>query len=146
MMVHAHSVATVAKVKSDGGIQTKKPVRSGGTSSRGMGTSKDANLPSLSNFDAFTNIVVSPGQTINLTSSADWTGADHVAIGISCPPSTSLQKVQLLVTWGMSLAPFYTSTSVIQGSNLLFSNMGGAVVSAFGNHACHRSLCDRPET
>ena len=97
-------------------------------------TPKDANNPSLSAFDAFTTIVLPPGQTINLTSVIDWTGADHVSIAIECPTSTSLQRVQLFVTWGIALAPFYTTTDVILGSNLLFSNMGGATVPAYGNN------------
>lgn len=96
-------------------------------------TPKDANTPSLSAFDAFTNIVLPAGQVTNFTSAIDWTGADHVSIAIECPPSTSLQKVQILVTWAMPLAPFYTTTDVILGSNLLFANMGGAIVPAYGN-------------
>ena len=94
----------------------------------------DANLPSLSAFNAFTNLVIPPGQAIPFTSGIDWTGADRASIAIECPPSTSLQKVQIVLQWALpAVAPNYTATDVILGSNLLLPNQGGAVVPVYGN-------------
>lgn len=92
------------------------------------------NLPSLSGFEAFTNLVVQPGQYAVLTSTLDWTGAVQASVAIECPASTSLQNVQIAVEWAMpAYAGFWTATSVIAGNTLLLPNMGGAVVPAFGN-------------
>jgi hypothetical protein len=98
---------------------------------------KDAagNTNSLSAFDAFSNVVVQPGQSVALTSTADWTGADHVSIAIECPTTTSLQNTAIAIQWAVPLsnAPYYTATDVIFGKNLLLANMGGAVVASYGN-------------
>jgi hypothetical protein len=83
--------------------------------------------------DAFSNIVVQPGQSLPLVSAVDWTGADHVSIAIECPSSTSLQNVNIAVLWSMPVASNYTATDVISGKNLLVPNMGGAVVPVYGN-------------
>jgi hypothetical protein len=91
------------------------------------------NTNSLSVFDAFSNIVVQPGQTLPLVSAVDWTGADHVSIAIECPTSTSLQNVGIAVLWSMPVASNYTATDLISGKNFLVPNMGGAVVPAYGN-------------
>jgi hypothetical protein len=93
------------------------------------------NTNSLSAFEAFSNIVVPAGQSMSLTSLTDWTGADRVSIAISCPTSTSLQNAGIAVQWGVPLsnAPYYTTADLIQGKNLHYSNMGGAVVPAYGN-------------
>jgi hypothetical protein len=100
-------------------------------------TAKDTNAPSLSNFDAFSNIVVAPGQAATLTSTLDWTGADHVSIAIHCPAGTNLTSTVLAVQWAIpalaSTAPYYTATDAILGQNLLLPNMGGGTVPVYGN-------------
>ena len=101
-------------------------------------TSHDAtssNMPSLTAFESFSNVAVQPGPTSQLTSSTDWTGADHVSVAISCPASTSLQNTVIVIGWAIPLpnAPNYTATDAIIGKNLLLPNMGGAVVPSYGN-------------
>ncbi len=93
-----------------------------------------SNVESLSNFEVFTGLTIAPGQTLTLLGSLDWTGASTASIAIECPASTSLQDTAILVYWQMpSFTNTYTATSGLLGSDFLFSNMGGAVVSVFGN-------------
>src|ERR1700676_4689935 len=75
-------------------------------------TARDAtaNLPSLSAFDGFTNLVVQPGQLSVLTSIIDWTGADHISVAIECPSSTSLTNSAIVIQWGLpAVAPNYVT-------------------------------------
>jgi hypothetical protein len=91
------------------------------------------NLPSLSAFDVYKNISLLPGQGLGFQALTDFTGADKVAIAIKCPPTTNLKNVAIVVSWGMPIADWLSTTDVILGSNFLFPNSGGAVVPAYGN-------------
>ena len=92
-----------------------------------------ANTDSLSVFQIFGPLTIAPGQTINLFSTADWTGASSVAIAIECPASTSLVNSAISVYWQLpAFTNTYTFTSAVLGSDFLFTNVGGAVVPVFG--------------
>ena len=90
-------------------------------------------LSSVTVYEAFTGLVIPGGQNLNLTSAQDWTGADHVSIAIECPGSTNLKNIALVVYWAIPIVNFYTLTDIIEGSNFLFTNQGGAVVPTYGN-------------
>ena len=117
---------------------TSQPLFDGGNAQRASRTLKlkrdDVNINSLSAFEIFTGLSLTPGQTVTLFSSLDWTGAANASIAIACPTSTSLQNVQVVVYWQMpALSSTYTATNVLLGSNFAFKNMGGGVVPVFGN-------------
>jgi hypothetical protein len=89
---------------------------------------------SLTQVEAFGRFSIAAGKSLIVDSTSDWTGADKVSIGFSCPSSTSLKTFQVIVWWtvNLSLAQLYTASDVIFGSDFVFQNTGGGVTPAFG--------------
>lgn len=73
------------------------------------------------------------GGVLNLTSTGDYTGADHIAIAIECPAGANLQGAGITVWWGSSLASHLTLTDVVSGASFLLKNMGGSTVPVYGS-------------
>jgi hypothetical protein len=67
-----------------------------------------------------------------LTSTSDYTGAEHVSVAIECPTGNSLQNVSITVWWGNSLALYLSATDVISSGSFAYRNVGGAVVPVYG--------------
>lgn len=111
-------------------LKIEKPAPQRGQSARRIG--HDVNLPSLTNLESLTNFTVPPSGHMVFTGVLDYTGADQAHIAIECPPPNSLTNVALVVYWGNPQVSYLTATTVILGSNLLYKNMGGATVAAYG--------------
>jgi hypothetical protein len=91
------------------------------------------NTTSLTLFEASGSFTIAPNSFYRFNSTADYTGADTVAVAVECPTGTSLKNILITTSWGNSLATFLTLTDAIVGSDFVLSNMGGGVVSVFGS-------------
>ena len=89
--------------------------------------------PSSAISDTWLNFTVPPGTFYKLTSTTDYTGADHISVAIECPSGNSLQTVSITVWWANSVVPYFAQTDTILGSNFPLTNMGGAVVPVYGS-------------
>lgn len=87
---------------------------------------------SLSNIDSLIDFTIPPGQSVRLVGANDYTGADHVSIGMECPAGNPLTNIQILVWWGMPIANWLFVADVIKASTFVYLNMGGVVVPVYG--------------
>jgi hypothetical protein len=91
-----------------------------------------ATSPSSAITDTWLTFTVQPGAVYKLTTTTDYTGADHISVAIECPVGNSLQPVSIAVFWANSVVPYFVQTDNILGSNFPLTNMGGAVVPVYG--------------
>ena len=84
------------------------------------------------NWEYYSNLVIAPGQSINLDSGIDYSSSEAVAVTARSADS-DIANLSMQAYWTLSGANYFNSAEVVNGSTFPYGNVGGAKFNVFGN-------------
>ena len=87
---------------------------------------------SFAKWRVWQNVTIDPGQSIFLDSNLDFSLSDAARVSIRSE-FTNLPDIEISAYWSVPEADFYNVADVVSGSELAYTNVGGAIFPAYGS-------------
>jgi hypothetical protein len=94
-------------------------------------TAKPRDMPNGS-FEAFINVAIGPGQSIEIDSGLDYTYAGTVRISVRSA-AMDLGSLQFQAYWSVPDVDYYNATDFVDGSSFIYPNAGGMQFLVYGS-------------
>ena len=112
--------------------EAQKPAKGTSLKAQARSKSEPRSYGSYGDWAVWRDVVIGPGQVVNLDSDMDFSASDTARVSIRSH-SSDLPNLEMSAYWAVPQALYWNVADVVRGGTFAFTNVGGTVFNTYGS-------------